>query len=290
MTNSGLGRGLGSLIPKLNVTDYADEKRPSFEAKVLDISERVMQMPVQDISSNPYQPRKSFESSDMEDLIESIKTHGILQPLIVTEEGGKYQLIAGERRLKAARLAGLEKVPIIVRSAKNIEKLELALIENVQRQNLNPIEEAVAYKKLIDEFNLTQEEVGKRVGKKRATVANSLRMLDLPQVIKEGLVSRQISSGLAKVILSVEGEKERIKLYNKIIKFSLTVNKAEAEIRKIKGVIESDNKNVEVAEKEDSLRRALGTKVEINKNGPRGQIVIEFYSNQELDEIIKKII
>ena len=143
---------------------------------------------------------------------------------------------------------------------------------------------------LIDEFNLTQEEVGKRVGKKRATVANSLRMLDLPQIIKEGLVSRKISAGLAKVILSAEGEQERIKLYNKIIKFALTVHKAEAEVRKIKGIIESDNKDVEIAEKEDSLRKVLGTKVAINKNGPRGQVVIDFYSNQELDEIIKKII
>ncbi len=289
MINSGLGRGLGSLIPKLNVSDYEDNKRSSFEEKVLDISERVIQVSVNEISSNPWQPRKDFNVGDMEDLIESIKKHGILQPLIVTEENNEYQLIAGERRLKAAIQAGLLKVPVIVRLAQNIEKLELALIENIQRQNLNFIEEARAYKKLIDEFNLTQEEVGKRVGKKRSTIANTLRMLDLPEVIQAGLVAHKISPGLAKVILSVEGENERIKLYNKILRFNLTITKAEAEIRKVRGVKISSSKDLEIAAKEDILRKALGTKVEINKKDQRGQIIIEFYSNQELEELIKKL-
>ncbi|HAH04828.1 TPA: chromosome partitioning protein ParB [Candidatus Komeilibacteria bacterium] len=287
MDKGVLGRGLGSLIPNLS-----SQNQPAAEIFSGDVSaEKVIQAPLEKIERNPFQPRDNFDHEELEDLIESIKKHGIIQPLIVTKTATGYQLIAGERRLKSAQILGLPTAPVIVRSAQAIEKLELALVENIQRQNLNPIEEALAYHKLIDEFSLTQEEVGQRMGKKRATIANSLRLLDLPVEIQQALISRQITSGHAKVILSQETNQARLRLFKKIIDSTLSVRATEHELKRVR--VKSYQRvlthDVETQAQEDRLRQALGTKVSIIKKNDRGQINIEFYSAEELNHLTDKI-
>ena len=281
-----LGRGLGSLIPNLNEERQAGSGplSPGNDQEV------VAKIPLEQIEKNPWQPREHFAHSEMEELVESIKKHGVLQPLIVTKTSQGYQLIAGERRLEACRILGLKTAPAIVRTAANLEKLEWALIENLQRQNLNPVEEAAAYQRLIDEFNLTQEEVAVRVGKKRATVANALRMLDLPEEIKTALREGQITASHAKVILEAENASARLKLFKKILEAALTVRETTIEVRKIKvkGHDRRLSKDLETADQEDLLRKALGTKVTINKKNGSGQVVIEFYSAEELAALISK--
>jgi len=288
MTKSGLGRGLSSLIPnKLN-----GEGEVFQSAVVEDKSERVRQIPINQIEQNPLQPRENFDHSELEELINSIKKHGILQPLIVTQKtSGSYQLIAGERRLRASEVLELETVPCLIRKAEELEKLELALIENIQRSDLNPIEEARAYQKLVDEFHLTQEEVAEKVGKKRATIANTLRLLDLPEEIQQALRQKKITTGHAKVILAAESEAERLKIFKKILTSDLTVRQTEGEVKKIKvkSHYRTVEKDLETEEKEDRLRQALGTKVSINKKDQGGQVEIEYYSAEELNDLIEKI-
>jgi len=259
---------------------------------VEDKSERVRQIPINQIEQNPLQPRENFDHSELEELINSIKKHGILQPLIVTQKtSGSYQLIAGERRLRASEVLELETVPCLIRKAEELEKLELALIENIQRSDLNPIEEARAYQKLVDEFHLTQEEVAEKVGKKRATIANTLRLLDLPEEIQQALRQKKITTGHAKVILAAESEAERLKIFKKILTSDLTVRQTEGEVKKIKvkSHYRTVEKDLETEEKEDRLRQALGTKVSINKKDQGGQVEIEYYSAEELNDLIEKI-
>jgi len=288
MNKGGLGRGLGSLIPDLSQQNFDTQNLEP----VFNDSEKVIQAPLNQITINPYQPRSNFDHEELEDLIESIKKHGIIQPLIVTKTHSGYELIAGERRFKSAEILELKTVPVIIRNAENIEKLEIALIENVQRQNLNPIEEAMAFKKLVDEFNLTQEEVAQRMGKKRATITNSLRLLDLPPEIQQALINKQITTGHAKVILSEETEQARLNLFKKILGAALTVRQTEKQLKRVKvksheRIIETD---LEIQDKQDRLRQALGTKVLINKKNGRGQISIEFYSDEELNNLTEKLI
>jgi ParB family chromosome partitioning protein len=288
----GLGRGLSSLIPnKLN----EENKDLPGEIKnlVAEDEQRVKRVALADIESNPLQPREHFDYGELEDLVNSIKQYGIIQPLVVSPlPDGKYQLIAGERRLRAAQVLELAKVPCLVRNARELEKLELALIENIQRTNLNPIEEARAYKKLIDDFSLTQEEVAVRVGKKRATIANVLRLLELPPEIQQGLKEGQITAGHAKAILAAESEVERTNLFKKILKFNLNVREAESAVKKVK--VRSHEriiaKDPDLADKEEQLRNALNTKVSINKKGDGGTVTIDFYSTEELNGIINKIV
>lgn len=291
MAKTGLGRGLSSLIPnRLNkqAEDYAGETSADLGLP----EERVRQIATGKIESNPWQPREYFDHGQLEDLVNSIKQHGIIQPLIVSPvEGGNYQLIAGERRLKAAKVLEFKTVPCLVRDAQKLEKLELALIENVQRSDLNPVEEAKAYKKLIDEFNLTQEEVGLKVGKKRATISNALRLLDLPAKIQQALKEGKITAGHAKVILSAESEDSRFNIFVKILKFDLTVRETEGEVKKtrVKGHDRIIAKDLELEAKEEILRKALNTKVRIIKKGNTGSIAIDYYSPEELEEIVRKI-
>jgi ParB family transcriptional regulator, chromosome partitioning protein len=285
---SGLGRGLSSLIPKLNQPGQIPAPA---EGQLTD--EKIIQVPLELIAKNPFQPRENFDYNDLEDLVESIKKHGILQPLVVTKSADGYQLIAGERRFRAAEIIGSKTVPVIVRTATNNEKLELALIENLQRQNLNPIEEARAYQKLISEFNLTQEEAALRVGKKRTTVANTLRMLDLPAEIQQALAERKITPGHAKIILSVESEPERFKLYKKIINTPLTVRDADAAVKKVQVKTHErkiHGQSLEILDQEDQLRKALNTKVKISSKGEGGQIVIDYYSAEELANLVEKLV
>jgi len=251
---------------------------------------RVLQIPVDAIEVNPHQPRKIFGHQDLEELIESIKVYGIIQPLIVTKISGGYQLIAGERRLRAAKIIGLETVPAIVRQAAEQEKFELALIENVQRKNLNPMEKAVAYQRLVDEFGLSQERVAERLGVSRSAVANIIRFLDLPEQAQNAIAEGDITEGHAKVLAGLETEKQQLDLLKKILQNGYTVRDTEATGRVAKKGTRQAARDPLLEEKEDILRSRLNTKVSIKNQGGQGQIVIEFYSEEELDSIVEQII
>ena len=299
MEKGGLGRGLSSLIP--NKISPAFNQPVVNEERVLpayahelqrgESGERVQQISVEKIEANPLQPRESFDHGDLEDLVNSIKKHGILQPLIVSQKDGQYQLIAGERRFRAAKILEMKTVPCLVRSAEALEKLEWALIENIQRAELNPLEEANAYQKLVEDFNLTQEEVAEKVGKKRTTIANTLRLLSLPREIQEALREGKITTGHAKVILSADTAAERLILFKKILQSSLTVRQSEGEVKtvNVKGHQRIIQINPEIKEKEDELRQVLGTKVSITQKGESGSVNIEYYSKEELNELVRKI-
>lgn len=279
----GLGRGLNSLIPPKKILQAfnSDNETPA--------GVRLLELPVASIKPNPKQPREDFGYQELEELINSIKEHGILQPLVVTKgEGGNYELIAGERRLRAATMLNLKTVPAIVRSARDQEKLELALIENIQRKDLNPIEEARAFRQLMDEFNLTQEEVAQRIGRSRPSVANTLRLLTLPEEIQKALRSGKLTGSHARVLLGLDSEKEQLKYFSKILKNEMTSRQAEGAVRKARG-LRTTKTNPVVSSKEEALRSALGTKVEIKKRGQGGQVVIYFYSEEEFGSLIKKL-
>jgi len=283
MYKGGLGRGLGSLISGAN-----QQQTTPIQTVSKSDEQVVKKLPTDKISANPWQPREFFGHQDLEDLVESIKRHGILQPLIVTENGkGDYVLVAGERRLRAAKMLDLKTVPCLVRSASEQEQLELALIENIQRSELNPVEEANAYKRLMDEFDLTQEEVASKVGKKRATVANALRLLDLPTEIKQALLDGRLGQAHGKLLLSLSSPVEQKKLFKQILALGLTVREAEAEkgnrhfISKSKKS-GSNNQPPLFQESIEKLRSSLGTKVKISGTIKAGTINIDFYSADEL--------
>jgi len=287
----GLGRGLGSLIPKKAVTEAISEKNKDILAD--DNGEKILQIPTNSIEPNPQQPRQVFNHQDLEELIESIKKYGIIQPLVVSKSGEGYQLIAGERRWRSAKIIGLATVPSILREASEQEKLELALIENIQRRDLNPIERAIAYQKLMDEFNLNQEEVAEKMGVSRSGVANTLRFLDLPEEVQKALADEKITEGHAKVIAGLPTEKDKLEFLNKVLQYNFTVRDAERESRQISKKAHNyrrPSKDVFVEEKEDLLRTNLNTKVNIKKQGEAGQIVIDFYSAEELDSIVNRIV
>lgn len=284
MTTSTLGRGLNSLIPSRT---GAAATRPFAAVQ----GEQILEIEVGRIQPNPHQPRQHFDREALEELVSSIRVHGIIQPLVVLEARGEYQLIAGERRLRAARLLGLKKVPVIIRTVTNQQKLELAIVENVQRQNLNPMEKAHAYQQLIDEFNLTQEEVARKVSQSRSAVTNILRLLQLPQEMQEAISEGKITEGHAKVLLSVSSAEERERIFKEILKGNLSVRVTESQANKVnvKKHQRLLRKDANLREKEEQLQEALGTKVEIKKNGQQGAILVHFYSPEELLEIIRKI-
>ena len=282
MTHSALGRGLGSLIPqKQSITEQVI---PEARTQVLDV-------PVGDVVQNPRQPRQHFSPAELEDLIASIKEHGILQPLIVTRARGKYELIAGERRLRASRTLGLKTVPVIVRDANEQQKLELALIENIQRQDLNALEEALAYKALVDEFNLTQEEVGKRVGKSRSNVANILRLLELPDEMLHALRDGKITKSHARTLLAESNEMKREALFQAMLRGGVSVREVEARVTSVsrKSSSKSSRKDPNLLAHEKRLREILGTKVEIKESSGKGSISIAFYSREELLDLLDRL-
>ena len=253
---------------------------------------RIWDVPITEIVPNSEQPRKEFSHQELEDLVNSIKKHGILQPLVVTEKtDGGYELIAGERRLRASQIAGLVTVPAIVRSVTQQEKLELALIENIQRQNLNAIEEAFAYRRLMDEFNLTQEEVAEQVGKARSTIANIVRLLDLPEIIQKALVDKKISVGQGKALLSLNSEAEQLDVFKSMLGEKMTVREVENVVQNRpeisrKGSVRRDP-NIMASER--ILEEALGTKVHITQKGERGKIEIEYYSQEDLKRLLNQL-
>lgn len=284
---SSLGTGLSSLIPsKINKTEDAPlgiRTGPSLD--------EVVRIPVENILPNPNQPRYYFDENNLKDLSESIKEHGVIQPVIVTKTGeNRFELIAGERRLQASKLAGMKDIPAIVRIATHQQKLELALIENIQRHDLNAIEEGKAYKKLQMEFKLSQDEIAKRTGKNRSTVANTMRLLDLPIEIQRGIIEEKITPGHARAILSLDNPEKQRALYALILKNDLTVRAAENKVKEITvhthTRIISKSKDSRIQDLEDKAQQKLGTKVQINKNGSRGKILIDFFSDEEFEKIV----
>ncbi|HYE60347.1 MAG TPA: ParB/RepB/Spo0J family partition protein [Candidatus Kapabacteria bacterium] len=283
-----LGKGLSSLIPQQK-TRVSIHKETGGGSN----TDRLWYIPLSEIVPNAEQPRKVFAHQELEDLVASIKKHGILQPLTVTEkEDGGYELIAGERRLRASQIAGLVTVPAIVRSATQQEKLELALIENIQRQSLNPIEEAFAYKRLMEEFGLTQQEVSEQVGKSRPTVANMVRLLDLPDDMQKALMDGVLSVGKAKALLSLEKEKDQRQVFEEMIGKQASVRDVEAAVADRAGVSGrkgSVRRDPNVTAQEKLLEERLGTKVQITRKGEKGKITIEFYSGEELRRLLNEL-
>lgn len=274
-TRQALGKGLGALIPERSAAELEGKKGFQFCG-------------VEEIQPNPFQPRKAFDEEQLQELAASIREKGILQPLLVRRKGNSYELIAGERRWRAAQKAGMKEVPILVRDVSESEILELSLIENIQRENLNPIEEAEAFKGLVEQFHLTQEEISRKVGKDRTTIANTIRLLKLPIEIRESLASGAIAMGHARAFLSLETpEKQKLAL-QKVLSAGLSVRQTESLVNRLRSKSRPApaNRARELDPLVEELQRALGTKVKIVRQGKRGRIEIEFYSQDELDRII----
>lgn len=285
----GLGKGLSALLSNAE-TDITvtSEYRAGNGVQFIDIN---------DIEANPFQPRTEFEQKALDELCESIKVHGLIQPVTVRKMGyDKYQLISGERRTRASILAGLEKIPAYIRVANDQEMLEMALIENIQRENLNPIEVSLSYKRLLEECNLKQDELGERVGKDRSTVSNYLRLLKLPDEVQLALQHNKISMGHAKAILSVDDSDEQLALYNRIEKENLSVRSTEQVVKMAK--TDSQDKGVEAAPKktidlsQDLIDRVqkidilLNSRLSIKPKGKKGEIVIPFKNESDLERIL----
>jgi ParB family chromosome partitioning protein len=276
-----LGRGLGALIP---------QRQEVLEAHV---TPGLAEIPISQIQPNPFQPRKTFNEASIEELARSVRQHGIVQPLVVTRAGDKYKLIAGERRFRAAQKAGLTTVPALIKEMmQEGDALQIALIENIQREDLNPIEEALAYHQLHDDFQLTQEEISKRVGKERSTVANFLRLLKLPDPVKKLLASGQLSMGHARALLAIDSPKKQEQLADRVVRKNLNVRQTEMLAS------ESSPKTVEKKEKEkdvftrdaeDKLQRTLRTKVDIDRRRRGGVIHIRYGSEDELIRVVDEL-
>lgn len=273
----GLGRGLGALIPGAGTAAPAPRpERPADDGWAS----------IDSIEPNPYQPRAIFDDTAIDELAASIREKGVLQPLVVRRVGSGYQLIAGERRFRAAQRAGLDRVPVVVREADDREALELALIENLQRENLNPIEEARAYKRLGDEFSLGQEDIARRVGKSRSAVTNSLRLLQLPDGVIAQLESGALSAGHARSLLGLDGAQSQAQVAHDVVTGRLSVRDTERLVRQRR----EPEIDIEQRALEADLTRTLGTKVQLRHAADgSGRIVIEYYSLDELDGLLTRL-
>lgn len=283
---TGLGRGLDALIP-------TGEFTPESPTTTITGYET---LPIESIHRNPRQPRSQIDQIELAELAASIKENGILQPLIVStaEESGQYTLIAGERRLLAAGMAGFETVPVIIREASDLQRLELALIENVQRSDLTPLEAAEAYRQLADDFNQSHEQIAQQLGKSRVAITNTLRLLKLPQDVRAALASGEISEGHARAILGLPNEQSQSAVLQAILKHELNVRKTEELVRKYLGQRPpSEVKQVpkpDVTFLEERLRERLGTKVSLRPGKNGGTLVIHYYSEEELDALVMRIL
>jgi len=277
LNKRGLGKGLGALIPELDKNE-----------------ENVQEVPLDEIKVNLNQPRKHFDEHKLEELAESIKQHGVLQPLILRKKSSGYELVAGERRWRAARKAGIEKIPAVIKDLSDLDVMEIALIENLQREDLNPLEEAAAYKKLIDEFGMTQEEISKRVGKSRSQIANTVRLLNLEPEIQMLISKEKLTAGHARALLSIEDKKERLRLAKKISEDNMSVRQTEEtvkiETREKKKNKKTEDINPAFIDISERLQRTLGTRVKVKGSEKRGKIEIEFYSEDELERILETIV
>jgi len=278
-TSSALGRGLASLIPQRAVSPTA-----------------VVDIPLARIASNPWQPRRHVDDAVLEELAASIREHGVLQPVLVTETLDGYQLVAGERRVRAARLAGLERIPALVRQLADRDQLEIALVENVQRADLDPIDEALAYRQLVDEFGLTQERVADRVGKSRAAVANTLRLLELHPDVQGAIAGGRISEGHGRALggLPVDGQRQ---VLGTVVDQGLSVRQTEELVRRLREPRPDPRQpaaesrlDPDLERVEEDLRHRLGTKVSLTRSRNGGRIVIEYYSDEELGRLYERLI
>lgn len=271
-----LGKGLSAFIPDAE--------------KDITVAEEYFQCPIESIVPNPMQPRQEFKEAAIEELSRSIKEKGIITPILVSKVEDGYQLIAGERRWRAAQKAGLEKVPVVVKETTPIESLELAIIENIHRMDLNPIEEAQAYKKWLDNSNTTQAVLAQRVGKERSTITNLLRLLNLPLHIQKDLIDENLTMGHARVLAGLKSPGEQKRFRDIIIKKQLSVRQTEDLIKRDTSKVavkkEKSQEEYYMQSLEEGLKRTLGTKVEIKKRGKKGQINIHFYSTEELERLL----
>ncbi len=281
MERRALGKGLGALIPE-KLSDGVSHK------------EEIIYVQTSQIKPNPFQPREDFDQQNIEELAQSIKEKGVIQPLLVRRRGDSYELIAGERRLRATNLLGLKEIPIIVREVNDQDSLELALIENIQREGLNPIEEAHAYQHLMDKFKVTQEKISEVLGKARVSITNTLRLLKLPHEIQQEMKKGRISFAHGRALLEIEDANHQRRLAQDIISKGLSVRELENLIKtrrpkSIKRNIGSSQREPIVAMMEEQLQHALATKVRISKRKKRGHINIEFYSQEDLQRIVNVI-
>jgi len=296
-----LGRGLQSLLGPI-ISPEAEENQVSSNPGAganfppdEELHSSMREIRIDSISPNPYQPRRVWDQQELSDLAESIRINGVIQPIIVRPCGPGYELIAGERRYRAAQQAGLEEIPALVRQARDEQMLELALVENIHRTDLNPIERAGAYKNYLSTFTLTQAEASERLGENRSVIANHLRLLELPEEIKQMLVGGQLTMGHARAILALPTDELRRKLANRAMAGRLSVREVERLVRRyLTGSVQSraaKSKPAHIVELESELSRQLGTKVaiETRRNGQRGKIIIEFYSLDEFDRITERL-
>ena len=294
---SGLGLGLGALIP---TGDDEPVQAPvgKIEPQQAVPGAGVIELKLSEIEPNTHQPRKAFDKDKIEALADSIKEHGLIQPIIVTKKEKGYGIIAGERRWRAARVAGLKTVPVIIKEATPQEVMELALIENLQREDLNPIEEAEAYERLMKEYSLTQENISKIVSKSRPAIANSLRLLNCETPIKKMLIQGTLSAGHARAILGLDEEKDRLEAAKIVVEQQISVRETELLVKKILFRKEQENRPPKIPNDGDifraedikavqnKLKSALGTKVKLEDKGGKGKIVIEYYSADERERLI----
>jgi ParB family chromosome partitioning protein len=274
--SGGLGRGLAALIPQ------RDEPPASVE------------LPIAAISHNPYQPRKQVEQASLAELAASIAEHGVLQPILVTHSAEGYRLIAGERRLRAAQMAGLERIPALVRSADEGSQLAWALIENLQRADLNPLEEAHAFRQLVDEFGLTHDEVGSRVGRSRSAIANTLRLLDLDQRVQAALAEGVVTEGHARAIAGLSDPAQQAEALSQVVSGGLSVRQTEELVRRtgsrvLKTKRSKPARGTDVERLERGLREALATKVTLSTSRKGGRITIEYYTEEELERLYERL-
>ena len=291
----GLGKGLDSLIPDTGKVSEKEKKVKVVEKVVEKIVEKPIEikLKINQVEPNREQPRKNFDEEALQELAESIKQFGILQPLIVQKRDDYYEIIAGERRWRAAKLAGLKEVPVVIREMTEQEIVEISLIENIQRENLNPIEEAAAYKRLLTEFNLKQEEVAERVSKSRTAVTNSMRLLKLDERVQQMVIEGMISTGHARALLAIEDGELQFQTATKIYNEKLSVRDVEKLVKNL-GKEKPAKKEENAQQKavfqdlEEKMKAALGTKVSINrKNDQKGKIEIEYYSMDELERLME---
>ena len=282
MNRKALGKGINALIPDFEMgVPKSHENGPAKNTELL----------IDEISPNRFQPRKYFDDDKLEELVTSIRDNGVLQPIVVQKVEAGYELVVGERRWRASKKAGLKKIPAVIREVTDAQALELAIIENIHRQDLNPIEEADAYARLADEFALTQEMIAKRVGKSRTAVANTLRLLKLSRNIKEDLISGKISMGHARALLGLDNAGQMEALRKEIFKQDLTVRQTESRVSRLKQSVSKkpvslvSKKNIFIKDLEKEFERRLGTKVDIKPAKKGGKLVVTYYSDDDLDRI-----
>lgn len=294
----GLGKGLDSLIPNMNAGVSTSENKEVQTKVVEKVIEKVVEKPIEvkiktsKIEPNKEQPRRNFDEDALIELSESIKQHGVLQPLLVQERKGYYEIIAGERRWRAAKLAGLKEVPVIIKNFTEQEILEISLIENIQRENLNPIEEAIAYKRLLNEFHLKQDEIAERVSKSRTAVTNSMRLLKLDERVQQMVIEEKLSTGHARALLALEDMELQYFMACRVFDEKMSVRDVEKLVKVLNNPKKEAKKPVEVnqavyEDMSERLKQLMGTKVQIlPKNNEKGKIEIEYYSSDELERII----